>query len=60
MDGVRTPIGVIRFRSSLRLARTVLENAIVTTVSTAVSTVVPTGAVTVIVLSKNTDSQGTG
>ena len=37
----RTPVGVIRFRSSLRSARTVLENAILT----AVFTVVLTGVV---------------
>ena len=37
----RTPIGVIRCRSSLRSARTVLENAIVITVFTVVVTGVP-------------------
>ena len=56
----RTPIGVIRCRSSLRSVRTVLENTILTAVSTVVQAVIPTGTVTVIVLDKNTDRQGTG
>jgi len=45
----RTPIGVIRCRSSLRSARTVLENAIVATVSTAVFTAVSTVVLTGVV-----------
>ena len=56
----RTPIGVIRCRSSLRSVRTVLENTILTAVSTAVSTVVPTGTVSVIVLGQRPNRQGTG
>ena len=56
----RTPIGVIRCRSSLRSARTVLENAIVITVSIVVPTVIPTGTVTVIVLGQRPNRQGTG
>ena len=38
----RTPIGVIRFGLSLRSARTVLENTILTTVLTAAVTVLTT------------------
>ena len=56
----RTPIGVIRCRSSLRSVRTVLENTILTAVSTVALTVMPTGAVGVIVLGQRPNRQGTG
>ena len=55
----RTPIGVIRCRSSLRSARTVLENAIVTAVSTVVLTVVLTGVDTRRKWYSNCNSTGT-
>ena len=45
---------------SLRSARTVLENTILTAVSTVVLTVVPTGTVSVIVLGQRPNRQGTG
>ena len=54
------PIGVIRCRSSLRSARTVLENTILTAVFTRALTVIPTGTVTVIVLGQGPNRQGTG
>ena len=44
----RTPIGVIRCRSSLRSARTALENAILTAVSTVALTPLSTAVFTVV------------
>ena len=62
----RTPIGVIRCRSSLRSARTVLENTTLTTVLTAILTVywctthVGSHEATVIVLRQRSDRKETG